>query len=347
VRQALRAQVTYKDAKIKITPSLLTMITTRAFEGDTSSSKQEATKGLSPFILPPISNIDLDEIIALDNVINEATTITTNDIKKTKITLIEVDDYEGVMRYLKEFANLLEVLFSKRCPLWRAMHDLIDKLMDYTAEERAALLRVSCNAILWIVMRQARSFAAGNMQEPESATIEFTEMMLRINIRCQIDFGGLPASMKRKAEGNDDKNDNKRNNNNNNNRSNNHNSNNNHSNNNNSHHHNNQYNNNQQYHHNIEFTDKGYQNPKLASAFNTIKTQNRTPPQVYRITTYCNTTYGELFRKKGLCTKAQLFGLCDKNCPHIHERISDGEADSVIRKLKRAIDNPNEFKHRV
>jgi hypothetical protein len=52
-RNALRnTPITYREAKIKVTPSLLTMITTRAFDGDLSSSKQEATKGLTPFALP-------------------------------------------------------------------------------------------------------------------------------------------------------------------------------------------------------------------------------------------------------------------------------------------------------
>ena len=351
VRGALRnTQVTYKDAKIKITPTLLTMITTRAFEGETSSSKQEATKGLSPFILPPISNTDLDEIIALDHEITEATAISTSDIKKTKITLVEAETYEDMMRYLKEFANLLEVLFSKGCPLWRALHDAIEKLMDYTSEERAALHRVSCNAILWIVMRQARAFAAGDMPEPESANAAFTEMMLRINIRCQIEFGGLPATMKkRKADAINTGNTTTNNTNNNNTNNNNGNGNSNNSRTNNNSNNNIRYNNHQYNSHNTapDFTDKGVQNQKLARAFSVIKNQNRSPPQVYRITSYCNITYSELFRKKGICTKAQLFGLCDRNCPHIHEKISDGEADSVIRKLKRAIDNPNDFKNRV
>jgi hypothetical protein len=335
------------------------MITTRAFEGELSSSKQEATKGLSPFALPPISNSELDDLIAFDNEIKEATTVSTNDIKKTKIILVEVDDYEELMRYMKEYANLLEVLFSQCCPLWRSMHDAIEKLTDYTAEERAALSRASCNAILWIIMRQSRAFAAGDMKEPEDATMEFREMMLYINIRRQIEFGGLPASMKkRKADTSMDNNNNdKRNNNNNNNQqhtnNNNRSSNNTNTNNNSSS--NNHYNNNNRYNNNTNnnnnttntYTDKGIQNPKLAAAFRTIITQNGTPPQVYRITTYCGLTYSDLFRKRGMCTKAQLFGLCDRNCPHVHEKISDGEADTVIRKLKRAIDNPQEFKNRV
>ena len=136
----------------------------------------------------------------MDHEITEATSISTSDIKKTKINLIEAESYDDLMRYLKEFANLLEILFTQGCPLWRVIHDAIEKLMDYTSEERAALHRVSCNAILWIVMRQARAFAAGEMPEPDSANAAFTEMMLRINIRGQIEFGGLPATMKRKAD---------------------------------------------------------------------------------------------------------------------------------------------------
>jgi hypothetical protein len=352
-RHALRnTAIKYREAKIKVTPSLLTMITTRAFEGELSSSKQEATKGLSPFALPPISNSELDDLIAFDNEIKEATTVSTSDIKKTKIILVEVDDYDELMRYMKEYANLLEVLFSQCCPLWLSMHDAIEKLTDYTAEERAALSRASCNAILWIIMRQSRAFAAGDMKEPEDATMEFREMMLYINIRRQIEFGGLPASMKkRKADTSMDTNKNdKRNNSNNNNHQHNNNnnrsaSNTNNNNNNNSHQYNNNTNNNNNSHN--SYTDKGIQNPKLAAAFKTIITQNRTPPQVYRITTYCGLNYTDLFRKRGMCTKAQLFGLCDKNCPHVHETISDGEAETVIRKLKRAIENPQEFKNRV
>ena len=251
------------------------------------------------------------------------------------------------MRYLKEFANLLEVLFTQGCPLWRVIHDAIEKLMDYTSEERAALHRVSCNAILWIVMRQARAFAAGEMPEPDSANAAFTEMMLRINIRGQIEFGDLKADSISNTHPPKSQNNNTNNNNNNNNNSNNSNNNNSRNNNNNNNTNNNRYN---QYNNNNiipEFTDKGVQNQKLAQAFRIIKNQNRTPPQVFRITNYCNTNHTELFRKKGMCTKAQLFGLCDKNCPHIHEKISDGEAESVIRKLKHAIDNPNEFRHRV
>jgi hypothetical protein len=302
-------------------------------------------------------------LIAFDNEINAATTVSTTDIKKTKIILVEVDDYDELMRYMKEYANLLEVIFSKRCPLWLSMHDAIEKLTDYTAEERAALSRASCNAILWIIMRQSRAFAAGDMKEPEDATMEFREMMLYINIRRQIEFGGLPASMKkRKADTTMDNNNDKRTNNNNNNNNQHHTNNNSSSNNtnnnnrnNNNNGSNNHYNNNHQYNHNNNnnnnnhnaYTDKGIQNPKLAAAFRTIITQNRTPPQVYRITTYCGLTYSDLFRKKGMCTKAQLFGLCDRNCPHVHEKISDGEADTVIRKLKRAIENPQEFKNRV
>lgn len=94
--------------------------------------------------MSPISNSDLDEIITLDNEINEATSISTTDIKKTKITLIEVDGYVELMRYLKEFTNFLEVLFTQKCPLWRSTHGSIDKLTDYTTEEHAEAVMQFC-----------------------------------------------------------------------------------------------------------------------------------------------------------------------------------------------------------
>jgi hypothetical protein len=332
VRNALRTtKVKFKDAKIKITPSLITMIVTRAFEGDVSSSKQAATKGLTPFALPPMSNAELDDINALDSDINAATSVSTSDIKKTKLLLVEVDNYSELMRYLKEYANLIAVLFTERCPLWCTLDDLIDSLMDYTEEERASLQRASCNAILWIIMRQSRSFAAGDMVEPDDVLPEYGEMMMAITVRRKIEFLGLPPSMKRKPEemlqaeqakkhrGNNGGNGGGHNNNNNNNKK-----------------------------APPEFTDKGVQHPKLAQAFETIKTQNRVPPQIFRLCEACDTKHHLLFpNRPGMCAKAQIFGACPKDCKHTHIKISDNEAEAVIRKLKKALDNPGQFKLQV
>ena len=331
VRNALRTtKVKFKDAKIKITPSLITMIVARAFEGDVSSSKQAATKGLTPFALPPMSNAELDDINALDSDINAATSVSTSDIKKTKLPLVEVDNYNDLMRYLKEYANLLAVLFTERCPLWCTMDDLIDSLMEYTEEERAALQRASCNAILWIIMRQSRSFAAGEMVEPDDVLPEYGEMMMAITVRRKIEFLGLPPSMKRKPEellqaeqakkhrGNGGGGGGGNNNNNNNKKA------------------------------PPEFTDKGVQHPKLAQAFEVIRTQNRVPPQIFRLCEACDTKHHLLFpNRPGMCAKAQIFGQCPKNCNHTHVRISDNEAEAVIRKLKKALDNPGQFKQQV
>jgi hypothetical protein len=366
IRTALRnTTVKYREAKIKITPYLLTMIVNRAFEGDLTSSKQEATKGLSPFALPPISNAELDEITAYDADIAAATSVSTTDIKKTKITLVEADNYDDLMRYLKEFANLLEVLFTNNCPLWVACKDTIEILLDYTAEETAALQRVSCNAILWIVMMQSRSFAAGEMEDADNTTPAFGEMMTCITVRKQVEFGGLPPSMKKRSNeytNNNNNNHNHINNNNNHNnkkqRYNNDNDNNNgngytnnnsnNNNGNNNHHTYNNNNNNNRRNPPPEFTDKGVQHPKLAEAFNAIKHINRVPPQIYKLCEACETKHHLLFpNRTNLCAKSQIFGSCPKECRHLHTRISDAEAEAVIRKLRRAIDDPQQFRNQV
>jgi hypothetical protein len=364
VRTALRTTVVkYREARIKITPALLTMIVNRSFEGKNSSSKQEATKGLSPFALPPISNAELDEITSIAADINAASLVSTSDIKRTKVTLIEAEDYDDLMRYLKEFANLLEVLFTQNCPLWIAIKDTVESLLDYTAEECAALSRASCNAILWIAMRQSRSFAAGEMRDADNTTPEFMEMMTCITVKKKIEFSGVPASMKKRAIETDNNNNNNNYNNNNQKRNkgnnnnggyNNNNNNNGHNGNNNHNHHtNNNYNNNSNNNNNNrrpppEFTDKGVQHPKLAEAFSTIKTINRVPPQIYKLCEACETKHHLLFpNRTNLCAKSQIFGLCPKECRHAHIRISDAEADAVIRKLRRAIEDPNQFRNQV
>ena len=202
------------------------------------------------------------------------------------------------MRYLKEFTNLLEVLFTQQCPFWISMNDAIDTLLDYTAEEQASLQRSSCNAILWITMRQARSFSAGCMSEPGDVTPEYTEMMIALKIHRQIEFGGLPASMqKRKAEPDDDRNDKRQH------TSNNGNS---HGNNGNSNGNNNRNNNNNNNNRNPPpvFTCKNCQHPKLKAAFNTIKHLNGVPPQVYKLCEYCDTKWYLLLpNKRDFCTK--------------------------------------------
>jgi hypothetical protein len=261
------------------------------------------------------------------------------------------------MRYLKEFANLLEVLFTNNCPLWVAIKDAIEGLLDYTAEESAALQRSSCNAILWIVMRQARAFAAGEMADADNTIAEFGEMMTCITVKKQVEFGGLPTSMKKRSNDNSDGNNFNNNNNNSNKRAKNNNVNGyggggyNSNNNNNNTNYNNNSNNNSNNNNNRrppppEFTDKGVQHPKLKEAFEAIKNINRVPPQIYRLCEACETKHHLLFpNRTNLCAKSQLFGLCPKDCRHLHTRISDAEAETVIRKLRRAIEDPNQFRN--
>jgi hypothetical protein len=206
-------------------------------------------------------------------------------------------------------------------------------------------------------MLQSRSFAAGEMPDADNTTAAFGEMMTCITVRKQVEFGGLPTSMKKRT--NDTFNNNNNNNNNSNsakrNKNNNDNGNgysNNHSNNNNgsnNHHTSNNYNNNNNNRRPPpEFTDKGVQHPKLAEAFNTIKTINRVPPQIYKLCEACETKHHLLFPgRTNLCAKSQIFGLCPKECRHLHTRISDAEAEAVIRKLRRAIEDPQQFRTQV
>ena len=205
-------------------------------------------------------------------------------------------------------------------------------------------------------MRQSRAFAAGEMVDADNTIAEFGEMMTCITIKRQVEFGGLPTSMKKRANeyiDNNNYNNNNHNKRSKNNNSNGYSSNNNNHNGNNSNNTSNNYNSNNNNNNNNrrpppEFTDKGVQHPKLAEAFNTIKNINRVPPQIYKLCEACETKHHLLFpNRSNLCAKSQIFGLCPKECRHLHVRISDNEADAVIRKLRRAIEDPNQFRNQV
>jgi hypothetical protein len=333
-RKALsKARPYYRGAKIPITPALLTMVTTRAFEGELSSSKLDAVKGLSPFAFPARTGADLDSMNAIEDAISLATHVSTSDVSKTTTKLVEIDDYQDLMRYTKVFANVIECLFSTTSPLWRTLRDVVDELLDYSEEAAATMTRETCNAVLWIIMRQARNFAAGDMTDEDALTVEYQEMLLALTSHRSIEYGGMPSSMKlpkmgkRKApsadpfaspqskygKGNSG---------------------------------------NQERdltspskHH----TDKGYQHPKLATAFNEIKNQRAIPPKIYDLCKKAQCTPNELFpnHRPGLCIKSQIFGLCAQDCNHRHQRISDADADIVIKKCKGALDDPTFFKNKV
>ena len=72
---------------------------------------------------------------------------------------------------------------------------------------------------------------------------------------------------------------------------------------------------------------------------------NNKVPKIRKMCQICNINQKELFpNKENLCIRSTLFGSCFSTCNRDHSKISDEEANNVINKLKKVIDNPELLK---
>ena len=67
----------------------------------------------------------------------------------------------------------------------------------------------------------------------------------------------------------------------------------------------------------------------------------RRRPTVKQLCIAAGTSATELFpAHPAECKRAQLYGFCDKTCPHKHTKLPDEDISAVINILQPAFDNP-------
>ncbi len=344
IRETFSGKLKYRGCRIPLLPSLITMFRDRTFEGDaTSSSLVAATKGLSPFAVPSLSEAELDFITDHAGAVAAASSTTVADINASKIKAKAPETFTGCIKQLKTYGNVLHCGFGDLCPLFLALDKVIESLENFLDVERSTYDKRTFASILWIVMLQSRYFARGKMHSPTDLLPEFQMLINNVCTRIPVVHGGVRSTLyeasstttqgggigtgrghngggnlKREldneagAEGKNDKKKRRtktgvllRG-------------------------------------HEVERADIYHKDMQEAMA-PFVRMEPR--PTVKQLCQTCNASASQLFpQHPKLCIRAQLFGICDKRCNNEHKKVNEDTIKQALTVLQPAITNPTSVK---
>ena len=335
IRATLDAEVHFPGNKVPQLQALITMIRERNFEGETnSSSLSAATKGLTPFALPSLTDQEIDAQNDLAIALAQATATTVKDVNATKSTATAPRTLDGLVRQLKRYGNLLFAIFGDLCPLFLQIIQMVRILEDYGDVARASVSQCTIASILWVLLLQSRHFARGRMKGPLALLPEFQQMMSNLSMRLPIAHGDVPpalykssydgsgAGTKRPFGGDGDDKGDKRD------------------------------------------RDRDAKKRRLANKLLRNYDTDRAEvysgemkkamkpifaldfrPSVFNICKAAKVSLADLFPKHpNLCVKAQVYGACDSKCRYEHKKLAADEITAAIGKLQPAFDNPRAIK---
>ena len=178
IRRHIMNNYRYEDAEVQVTNSILKMATKRNWAGKESNinrpSFAHANEGLSPILMLDLSVDEVADINDDDEALTMASSVTVHDIKaakrRTRASVPETS--EKFLLLLQQYANLLFALFSNECPLFQCVVRIISAIKAYSREARSSMTVITKASILWVILKQSRRFAIGEID----ILAEFTYM---------------------------------------------------------------------------------------------------------------------------------------------------------------------------
>lgn len=336
VRECIEKYVRFTECKVKTQYAMLNMIASRAFEEDSSSCLKTAVKGLTVFAVPALSDDAVNRINEHALALETASAVTVKEAKEPAIQIVIPSDIFALTRKLKRFANLIYALFGNDCPLLLQLEYLINDLQGYSDTAISGMTKQTIASILWAVHTQARHFSAGKMNPDQDERYHLVPTFLNMmncvrNIQPVVN-GEVPPSLYAEAKPN--------------------------------------------------HTSSGAGGGSRSGGSNgerqrggseaditqsrKIKNEHYHPllrekmkpfiisgQKLPRLGLLCNQArcqVTELFpakKHKNLCIKATLYGTCFARCNRDHVAISNEEAQHVVDKFKRIIEDPNLILNKV
>ena len=326
IRHALQNNLLYKNCKVPLIQPIFTMIRDRTFAGEYAvSSLTAAVKGLSPFIVPFLTQLQIDESNKQDENLSLATSIKPQDIAGNRMTCSLPASYDHMVRQIKRFTNLVFALFGEASPLVQALEVVINELEDQTDVAIAKVSKENIASILWIIMLQARHFAAGQMLPADPFIASFQVLINNLEMKNihGISHGEVPPelytpkvpSTSNKRSRNDQP----------------------------------QQQEEQRRKRLTSEQDKMMQwterpevyNQKLKADMAAIKAL-KPRPSITKLCKAAGTSAPALFpNNPKVCIRSQIWGACESNCPHQHVVLPDADIDHVRDQLKKVVSNPS------
>jgi hypothetical protein len=328
VRRNLATVIRWKEAKVKPLSTIISMVAKRQFEGDlTVSTLSSATKGLTPFAVPCMTEEQVDNYNEYEQALASATSTTMTDVKANKLKATAPQSHANLIKVIKRFGNLIYTTFSEDSPLFIQIDGLVEDLENFEEVAQTNFTKQSIASTLWILHLQARHFAAGLMTGAHAILAEFQHMRNNIRMKLPVQHGDVPQELyippsAKKEKATDrfrsdnhsisDK-DQKR----------------------------------ARTSGNTEFVSRDeFYHHKIKAALDPIYSMLGHKPLIRMMCTKAGINQSQLFPNSDskLCIKAQIQGRCFANCKLLHRKISDAEAEGALKALKKVIDKPELLK---
>jgi hypothetical protein len=106
VCKTLAKAIWWKEAKVKPLTTLISMIAKRQFKGNlTVSTLASATKGLNPFAVLCMTQLEVDNINGYEQALAQATATTMSDVKANKIKASAPGTHAGLLKVICRFGS--------------------------------------------------------------------------------------------------------------------------------------------------------------------------------------------------------------------------------------------------
>jgi hypothetical protein len=327
VRRAIENRVKWTEAKVLPLNAILAMVVNRTWEGETTlSSLTSAAKGLTPFAVPCLSESEVTNQNDLAEALEAASSTTVKDHSTLKLVASAPTSFDGLVKRIKRFGNLLFAIFGDTSSLFMQMEDMVTAFDAYGEYARSTMTHQTIASILWITHLQARHYAAGAMKGDEAIKAEFTTMMNAIITKAPVvhmdtppklfqipnpgnkrsDKPSLPNSPgiqpdPKKPRPNDPQD-------------------------------------------RFQLVERNVMHPKMKHAMAPILGLQR-QPNMGKICRAARINAGDLFpQHKDICIRSQVLGKCFVSCTHKHTKSGDNEVENAIKLLQPVISNPGLLK---
>jgi hypothetical protein len=187
IRGQIMSNFKFEDAEVPLTTALLKVAAKRNWTGKEANinrpSLTNATEGLSLFLLLDLNE---DEVAALNDdeaAVDLASVVRPDDIKALKQKFIAKvpTDQEKFMLLLERYANLLFALFTDECPFYKCVLRVIRSLKEYSRNARARLSLTTKASILWVIHKQSRRFAIGEVTVLEEFSHMHSQLQAKVS----------------------------------------------------------------------------------------------------------------------------------------------------------------------
>ena len=167
IRKHIMTNFCYEDAQVPLTNTILKMASKKNWLGNEANvdcpSLVNAGDGLSPFIVLDLDEDEVATMNAEEDALATASSVTPTELQASKRKAAVPDSAEAFLLMQMRYTNLLFALFGAQCPLYKCVVSIVDAIKAFSRSARGKMSQVTRASILWVILKQSRRFALGEM----------------------------------------------------------------------------------------------------------------------------------------------------------------------------------------